>query len=109
MIPPGILSASRARVSATRRLRSSLSKTHGPAIRKSLSAGKNSATLFRRFLGRALPAGSGWRFRLNCGANKTRKERMRARRTGLKLGMELAADVPRVCLQLDHLDQRAVR
>src|SRR5712691_1040887 len=105
MIPPGILAASFASASPTRRLSSSLSSTHGPAIKKSLSAGKSSATLFRRFYWRPLPADSDWRFRLHGRADEAGKERMRTCGARLKLGVELAADEPGVRLQLHHLDQ----
>src|ERR1700704_3380587 len=105
MMPPGILSASFASASPTRRLSSSVSSTHGPAIRKSLSAGNSSATLFRRFYWRALPADSDWRFRLHGRSDEAREERMRTRGARLQLGMELAADEPGVRLQLHHLDQ----
>src|SRR4029453_3360867 len=102
-------SASLARASPTRRFSSSLSSTHGPAIRKSLSAGQSSALLFLRFFGRALPAASGWRLRLSGGPDEARKERVRACWPRLELGMELAADVPWMRLHLHHLDERAVR
>src|SRR5215210_326466 len=105
MTPPGIFSESFAKASPTRRLSSSLSSTHGPAIRKSLSAGKSSATLFRRFYRRALSAASGWRLGLDRSAYEPRKQGMCARRPRLQLGMELAADVPWVRLQLHHLDE----
>src|SRR5215210_7735655 len=108
MTPPGIFSASFARASPTRRFSSSLSSTQGPAIRKSLSAGKSSATLFRRFDRRSLPAASGWRRCLHRRADEARKQWVRTRWTGLELGVELAADVPRVRLQLHHLHQRSV-
>src|SRR3954468_24478861 len=103
MIPPGTFSAILARVSATRMFSSSLSRTHGPAMRKSLFAGKNSDTLFRRLYRRAFAATSCRRFRLNRRGDEARKERMRAGRTRLELGMELASDEPRVSLQLDDL------
>src|SRR6266852_464377 len=93
MMPPGIFSASFASASPTRRLSSSLSSTHGPAIRKSLSAGKSSAT----------------RFRLNGRTDEACKKRMRTCGARLKLGVELAANEPGVRLQLHHLDQRSVR
>src|ERR1700719_1929103 len=109
MMPPGIFSASFASASPTRRLSSSVSSTHGPAIRKSLSAGKSSATLFRRFYGRALPADSDWRFRLDGRADEACEERMRTCGARLKLGVELAADEPGMSLQLHHLDQRSIR
>src|SRR2546423_1995622 len=108
MMPPGIFSASLASVSPTRRLSSSLSRTHGPAIRKSLSAGKNSATLFRRFYGRSLAASSGWRFALHGRGDEAREQWVGSRWPRLKLGVELAADEPGMGLQLDHFDQRAV-
>src|SRR5438045_2850569 len=108
MIAPGIVSASLASVSPTHRLSSSLSSTHGPAIRKSLSTGKNSATLFRRFYRRSLSASSGWRFCLYGCRNKAREQWMGAGWPRLELRMELTADEPGMGLQLDHLDQRAV-
>src|SRR3954463_8882029 len=104
MIPPGIFSASLASASPTRRLSSSLSRTQGPAMRKSLSPGKNSATLFPRFEGRALPDAAVRCFRLHGCADEAGEERMRTRRSRLKLGMELAAEVPRVRRQLHHFD-----
>src|ERR1700682_2930335 len=109
MTPPGIFSASFARASPTRRLSSSLSSTHGPAIRKSLSAGKSSATLFRRFYGRALPADSDWRFCLDGRTDEACEEWMGTCGTRLELGVELAANEPGMRLQLHHLDQRSVR
>src|SRR5687768_16286745 len=105
MTPPGIFSASFARASPTRRLSSSLSSTHGPAMRKSLSVGNKSATLFRRFYRCPLPAASWWRLRLDRRADEARKKRMGTSRAGLELRMELTADVPRMRLQLHHLDQ----
>src|SRR6267142_4998666 len=109
MMPPGSFSASFASASPTRRLSSSLSSTQGPAIRKSLSAGKSSATLFRRFYGRALTADSDWRFRLHSRTDEACEERMRTCGARLKLGVELAANEPWMRLQLHHLDQRSVR
>src|SRR4051812_19979534 len=108
MIPPGTFSAILARVSATRMFSSSLSRTHGPAMRKSLSAGKNSDTLFRRLYRRALAATSCRRLRLNRRGDEARKKRMRPRGSRLELGMKLTADEPRMRLQLHDLDQRAV-
>src|SRR6476646_3786518 len=108
MIPPGILSASLASDSPTRRLRSSLSRTQGPAMRNSLSAGKNSATLFRRFYGRALAATSRRRLCLHRGGDEAREKRMGTGRARLQLGMELTADVPWVGLELDDLHQRSI-
>src|SRR5207237_3131550 len=108
MIPPGIFSASLASVSPTRRLSSSLSSTHGPAIRKSLSAGNKSATLFRRFYRSSLAATSGWRFRLDGCCDEAREQWMGSRWSRLELGMELTADKPGMGLELDHFDQGAV-
>src|SRR3954465_15471566 len=105
MIPPGTFSAILASVSATRRFSSSLSRTHGPAMRKSLSAGNNSATLFSRLYRCALAATSRRRLRLHRGADEARKERMRTGRPRLELGMELTPDVPWMRLQLDYLDE----
>src|SRR5215212_597313 len=108
MMPPGTFSAILASVSATRRLRSSLSRTQGPAIRKSLSLGNNSGTLFRRLYGGALPTTSRRRLRLHRSADEARKERMWTGGARLKLGMELTSDVPRMRLQLDDLDEGSV-
>src|SRR6266550_1238791 len=108
MTPPGIFSASFASASPTRRLSSSLSSTHGPAIRKSLSAGKSSATLFRRFYRGPLAAASGWRLCVDRRADEACEQRMRARGARLKLRVELTADIPRMRLKLHHLDQRSV-
>src|SRR3954468_505213 len=109
MMPPGTFSAILASVSATRRFSSSLSRTQGPAMRKSLSAGNISATLFSRLYRRTLATTSRRRLRLHRGADEARKERMWTCGARLKLGVELAADVPRMGLELDDLDERAVR
>src|SRR5687767_12433807 len=109
MIPPGTRSARRASASPTRRFRPSSSKTQGPAIRKSLSAGNNSATLFRRFKRRSLAACPCGRVGLRSRRDESGEQRMRPRGPRLQLGMELAADVPRMRLQLDDLDEGAVR
>src|SRR6476620_1193618 len=108
MMPPGTFSASFARVSPTRRLSSSLSSTQGPAMRNSLSAGKNSATLFPRFEGRALPDAAGGCLRLHGRADEAGEQRVRARRTRLELWIKLAAEVPRVRRQLHHLHEGAI-
>src|SRR3954471_1188033 len=105
MMPPGTFSAIFARVSATRRFSSSFSRTQGPAMRKSLSAGNNSATLFSRLYRCALAATSRRRLRLHRGADEARKERMWTCRPRLELRVELTTDVPRVRLQLDDLDE----
>src|SRR3954470_23614841 len=77
-------------------------------MRNSLSAGKNSATLFRRFERRALPIASIRRLRLHRRADEAGEKRMRPRWAGLQLRMELAPDVPWMGLKLDHLDERSV-
>src|SRR5262245_12513720 len=43
-------------------------------------------------------------FMLDCGANKSREERMRFERFGFELGMELAAEEPWMIRSLDDLD-----
>src|SRR5688572_27396378 len=98
-------SASRARHSPTFRFRSSLSRTHGPAIRKNFAAGNNSATLLCRFerssLASALRARSG----LGSRGNETGKQWVRTCRPGLELRVKLTAYVPWVRLQLHDLDK----
>src|SRR5512133_400367 len=108
-MPPGTNSANRARCSPTRRLRASLSSTHGPAMRKSASRWKCWPTSVggfdkrsRALLGRvaSLP--------LHGRRDESGEQRMRARRSRLQLGVELTTDEPRVIRQLDDLDQLSV-
>src|SRR5687767_2356851 len=109
MIPPGTRSASRARCSPTRRLSASFSITHGPAMRKSAFAGNAGDALIGRLHER-------WRraaaltpaLRLRARGNERREERVRTRGARAELGMELAADEPRVLRQLDDLHERPI-
>src|SRR5689334_9047762 len=110
MIPPGTRSARRARCSATRRFSASDSRTHGPAMRNNASVRKRTiATSVRRFNQRALTGSTfAAAARLCRGGDEPGEERMGARRARLQLGMELAADEPRVRVQLNDLDELAV-
>src|ERR1700737_1418230 len=109
MIPPGTFSAIFASPPPALGLSASLPRTQGPAMRNSLSAGKNSATLFRRLYRCPFAATSRRRLRLHCRGDEARKERMRTSRARLKLRMELTSDEPRMSLQLHDLDQRSIR
>src|SRR2546422_11112496 len=104
------LTPSSANASPIRTLRSSDSTTQGPAMRNGpLSAPKRCAMSVGE-LGQR-PRRLGARMLLvmiQRRADETRKQRMRAHRPRLQLGMELAADEPRMIGQLDHLHQRAI-
>src|SRR6266446_9941339 len=105
MTPMPSLSASSASASPTRTLRSSDSTTQGPAMRNGLlsAANRRAMEFARRFVAYVqflVIEGS---------AHESGEQRMWAHRTGLQLGMKLAADEPRVIGQLDHLDERAIR
>src|SRR5689334_17135402 len=110
MMPPGTRSARRARCSPTRRFSASDSSTHGPAMRNSASVGKRTiaASVCRfdewAFSRSAFPTAA----RLRGGGDEAGEEGMRSRRTRLQLGMELAADEPRMRVQLDDLDKLAI-
>src|SRR5256714_11367391 len=110
--------ASSANASPTRTLTSSDSTTQGPAMRKGPvplpnenrcvisvgAAGELGGARPRRLVRvwMLLPV-------IDRRADKSREQRMRPHRPRLQLGVELAADEPRMIRQLDHLDQRAVR
>src|SRR6266545_843241 len=107
MTPMPSLTASSASASPTRTLRSSDSTTHGPAMRNGLLSARNRWVIsvgelcqLARRLGSCLLLAA-----IERGADKARKQRVRAHRPRLQLGMELAADEPRMLGQLDHLDQ----
>src|SRR2546422_9178666 len=104
------LTASSASASPTRTLRSSDSTTHGPAMRNGLFSAANRWAMSvgqlcqrSRRLGARMPLAV-----IECGAHESGKERMRAHRPRLELGMELTADKPWVIGELDHFDERAV-
>src|SRR2546423_3241116 len=106
---------SSARAAPTGRFRSSDSTTHGPAMRN----GAVPAAKWRAMSvasagepGRPLGLGGG---RAAAGAmllarraDEPGEQRVRPRRAGLELRVELAADEPRVIGPLDHLHERAV-
>src|ERR1041385_5296270 len=103
-------SASSANASPTRTLRSSPSTTQGPAMRNGLVSAANRRAMSVRQLCQ-LPRRLGARMELlviERGTNKTGEQRMRTHRPRLELGVELAADEPRMIWQLDHLDERTV-
>src|SRR5687767_9993167 len=101
MMPPGTRSASRARCSPTRRLSASLSITHGPAIRNSAPDGNTVdpliGSLHQR---RRLAAGFAAALRLGTRRDECSEQRMWPRRTRTQLGVELAADEPRMIRKL---------
>src|SRR6059058_3155187 len=111
MMPPGTRSARRARCSPTRRFSASDSRTQGPAMRNNASLGKRAISALvgcfdeRPFFRLTVATAS----RLGCRSDESGEERMRPRRPRLELGVELTADEPRVRLQLDDLDELAVR
>src|SRR5437016_14255623 len=106
---------SSASAAATRRFRSSDSTTHGPAMRNGAAppAAKCGATSVAS-TGELRPLGLGGGghapgpMLLARGAHEPREQRVWPRGTGLELGVELAADEPRVVGQLDHLHEPAV-
>src|SRR6266567_136482 len=105
MMPPGTRSARRARCSPTRRFSASDSRTHGPAMRNSASLGKRAiaasvCSFDERPLFRVTVAAPG---RLGGRGDESGEERMRTCRARLELGVELAADEPRMRLELDDL------
>src|SRR5258705_522822 len=111
MMPMPSLTASSASASPTRTLRSSVSTTHGPAIRNGLFSAANRGAISVRQLSQ-FPRRLDARMELvvrDSGAHEARKQRMRAHRARLQLGMELTADEPGMLGQLDHLDERAIR
>src|SRR5882762_11080162 len=102
MTPMPSLSASSASASPTRTLRSSDSTTQGPAMRNGLLSAANrwAMEFARRFVA------YGQFLVIERSAHESREQRMRAHRTGLQLGMELAADHPWfIGCQFHHLDQ----
>src|SRR5687767_10086919 len=106
-MPPGILSASFARWSATRKLRASSSRTQGPAITNSASSRKTGASVtgLRERPSRLAPLA----LRPGGGGDEPGEKRVRTRGSRLELGMELAADEPRMWRILDDLDELAIR
>src|SRR6185312_17522291 len=110
MTPMPSLTESSASASPMRTLRSSDSTTHGPAMRNGvLSVPKRGAMSVGQLGQRARHVRARMEFVVvDRGAHKPREQRMRAHRPRLELGMELAADVPGMVGQLDHLDERAV-
>src|SRR3954462_2364775 len=110
-MPPGTRSARRARCSPTRRFNASDSRTQGPAMRNSALLGKRAIAASvcgfdERPLFRLTVATTR---RLGSSGDKSREERMRTSGPRLKLRMELTANEPRVRLELDDLDELAVR
>src|SRR3954451_3031634 len=111
MMPPGTRSARRARCSPTRKFSVSDSRTQGPAMRKSASVGKRAIASSVRgfdegsFLCLALTPAPG----LRGSRDESREERVGPRRPRLQLGVELTADEPRVVLELDDLNELAIR
>src|SRR5688572_11537232 len=105
-IPPGNFSASCASRSATFRLSVSSSRTQGPAMTKSASSRKmlTSVACLREGRRRLAPLSLG----AHRGRDEAREEGMRSRGAGLELGVELAADEPRVLRVFDDLDELSV-
>src|SRR5579859_3021570 len=101
------LTASSASASPTRTLRSSDSTTQGPAMRNGLESAAKRCAMSVRQLGQ-LPRRFGARAELvviDRRADESREQRMRTHRPRLELGMELAADEPRMIGQLDDFDE----
>src|SRR3954470_3329973 len=113
MMPPGTRSARRARCSPTRKFSVSDSRTQGPAMRKSASVGKRAIASSVRgfdegsFLRLALALTSAPRLRGS--RDESREQRVGPRGPRLQLGVELTADEPRVVLELDDLNELAIR
>src|SRR6266849_3471565 len=110
MTPMPSLTASSASASPTRTLSSSDSTTQGPAMRNGLlSAANRWAMSVGQLCQRAGLLRPRMEFAMaQRGADETRKQRVRAHRPRLELGMELAADEPRMLGELDHLHERAI-
>src|SRR6266545_4066961 len=110
MTPIPSLTPSSANASPIRTLRSSVSTTQGPAMRNGpFSAPKRGGMSVGQF--RQLARRLGARLLLvvmQRRADETGKQRMGAHRPRLQLGVELAADEPRMIGQLDHLHQRSI-
>src|SRR5205823_2692113 len=109
------LAPSSASAAPIRRFSWSDSTTHGPAMRNGAArAAKCCATSVASAgeLGRPLGLGEGrptpGAMLLARRAHEPGEQRVRPGRARLELGVELAADEPRVIGQLDHLDERAV-
>src|SRR4051812_35480198 len=108
MMPPGTRCASFARWSATFRFKSSDSRTHGPAMRNSLSSGKSGTSVSRlhqMLCGLSLTRAA---LELLSSGDESGEQWMRTRRTRLELGMELAPDEPRMLGELDDFYKLAV-
>src|SRR6185503_5757122 len=107
--------ASAASAEPTRTLRSSDSTTQGPAMRNGAAPPPNFGAMSVGQLGELGGRAGGGTAPLlpfpvlQRGAHEPREQGMRAHRPRLELGVELAADEPRVIGQLDHLHERAVR
>src|SRR5712664_4267458 len=113
MTPIPSWTASSANASPIRTFRSSDSTTHGPPMRNGLLSAANRWDISVGELGQ-LTRRLGARLELATGercADEAREQRVRAHRARLELGVELAADEPRMTggRQLNHLDERAVR
>src|SRR6266496_4255968 len=112
MTPIPSLTPSSANASPIRTLRSSDSTTHGPAMRNGLlSAPKRGAMSVGEFRLRARRLGARLLLlMIESRADEAGKQRMWAHRPRLQLGMELAADEPRMTGggQLDHFHQRSI-
>src|SRR6185437_16028122 len=108
-MPPGTRAARRARCSPTRRLRASLSSTHGPAMRNSASRRKSDGTSVRGFDERRRAAiAAAAALAVDCRGDESGEEGVRPRGPRLELGMELAPDEPGMRRQLDDFDELAV-
>src|SRR2546422_22175 len=110
MTPMPSLTASSANASPMRTFRSSDSTTHGPAMRNGLLSAANRWDISVCELGQ-LSRRLGARLELATVERRTdeaREQRVWAHGPRLELGVELAADEPRMIGQLDHLDQRAI-
>src|SRR6267378_3251558 len=98
MTPMPSLTASSASASPTRTLRSSDSTTHGPAMRNGLFSAANRWAMS---VGLLCQRARGLRARVlfamaKRGADEAREQRVRAHGPRLELGMELAANEPRM-------------
>src|SRR5881409_2918748 len=108
-------SARSASASPTRRFKSSDSTTHGPAMRNGEAPPPKCCAMSVAAAGelrRPLRLGEGRRAPgaalLARRAHEPGEQRMRPRRAGLELRVELAPDEPRMIGELDHLDERPV-
>src|SRR4051812_43861638 len=102
-MPPGMRSATLARRSATLRLRASSSSTQGPAITNSASS-RNTVTSVARLRERRCRLTT-LSLCLHCRGDEAGEQRVRAGRTRLEFGVELAPDEPGMVGVFDDLHE----